>query len=84
MLFDNLPKGVSKLEENLKELPFVERVELLSGNGRNKNSISYSKTHQSYIVNCGLGKKSYKFAVVVNGIKKNPKYEKTIKKSLGF
>ena len=84
MLFDNIPKGVSKLEENLKKLPFVERVELLSGNGRNKNSISYSKTHQSYIVNCGLGKKSYKFAVVVNRIKENPKYEKAIKKSLGI
>ena len=82
MLFENLPEGVSKLEKDLQELPFVKRVELLSGNGRHKNSISYSKTNNSYILNYGIDKKTYKFSLVVKGIKANPKYEKAIKKSL--
>ena len=82
MLSENFPKKASELEKNLQELPFVERVEIMSGNGRHKNSISYSKTNNSYILNYGIDKKTYKFSLVVRGIKANPKYERAIKKSL--
>lgn len=84
MLHNGYAKGGSDLVNKIEELDFVTRAEILSPNGRIKDSIGYNKNLESYVAYVSNGKTNYKISIVVKGIKADPKLEKKIKNHLGI